>query len=576
MNLTSMYIRNQPKPTKQGHTGVACPVCGGLQCLCRPRFFAGQLLTDEDLNRLDHYIVAKNRLHNRYLHGWGVVCGLDVVCHPCEEAVIVRPGYALSPCGDDIVVCEDARVDICRLIRDCRDQARRQRACEPYDYTADDRCRDLEEEWTLAICYDEKPARGITALRGGGSCSCGSSSCGGGARCTCGGKSNGSGGCSCGGAGGGSCSCGGHNQPYASGRSGKSAVVAAQCEPTVICEGFRFALFKEPVATKDSRRSAGEMVERFRCCMLALSESVPPAPNADNRGQWHRWCCDVKAALREFFAESGIYHCELDERLATLHCPDPNQVDNIEGYTRLVVETVTEFAFIAAEYLRYCLCSALLPPCPGPEDDNCVPLAKVTVRRADCHIVRICVLEGRKFAVTWPAIGYWLSPLQLDRVLEPLIEVLCCRIPDRDRAAWTDRIGGFRPSDTFSRSYQSRTRYGASADLRDIFAHAFNRKDAPVETTNFVLDMFGALDTSGKPMLRSIEREYPLQSLLANQLLVPFADILQTGVGKVDIPPEDDTPPQDFASMAEEVAALRALVREQQKTLDELRRRMDG
>src|SRR5688500_15059087 len=96
-----------------GHTGVAlqdcrpmpvcdpkpvCPACGGLECLCRPRFFAGQLLTEEDLNRLDHYIVAKHRLHNRHLFGTGVVCGLEVVCATCtptgNATVIVRPGYA--------------------------------------------------------------------------------------------------------------------------------------------------------------------------------------------------------------------------------------------------------------------------------------------------------------------------------------------------------------------------------------------------------------------------------------------------------------------------------------------------
>ena len=49
-----------------------CPACGGLDCLCRPRFFPGQLLSDDDLNRLSRYIVDKNKLHNRYLHGWGV------------------------------------------------------------------------------------------------------------------------------------------------------------------------------------------------------------------------------------------------------------------------------------------------------------------------------------------------------------------------------------------------------------------------------------------------------------------------------------------------------------------------
>jgi len=83
------------------------------------------LLTDEDLNRLDRYIVEKNKLHNRYLFGWGVVCGLEVVCHPCEDKVIVRPGYALSPCGEDIIVCEDTAVPVCELINACKEEERR-------------------------------------------------------------------------------------------------------------------------------------------------------------------------------------------------------------------------------------------------------------------------------------------------------------------------------------------------------------------------------------------------------------------------------------------------------------------
>src|SRR5690606_38336087 len=75
-----------------------CPVCAGRECLCRPRFFPGQLLSDDDLNRLQGYLIAKNRLHNRHLVGWGVACGLEVACNPCEPgSVIVRAGYALSP-----------------------------------------------------------------------------------------------------------------------------------------------------------------------------------------------------------------------------------------------------------------------------------------------------------------------------------------------------------------------------------------------------------------------------------------------------------------------------------------------
>src|SRR5690606_10083878 len=91
-----------------------CPDCGALECLCRPRFFAGQLLSEQDLNRLDQYIKNKNRLHNRNQHGWGVVNGLLVVCDPCGD-VTVTQGYAVDPCGDDIVLCEDTRVNICQL-----------------------------------------------------------------------------------------------------------------------------------------------------------------------------------------------------------------------------------------------------------------------------------------------------------------------------------------------------------------------------------------------------------------------------------------------------------------------------
>ena len=46
-----------PRPrTASDPCASPCPECGGLQCLCRPRFFAGQLLTDEDLNRLDQLL----------------------------------------------------------------------------------------------------------------------------------------------------------------------------------------------------------------------------------------------------------------------------------------------------------------------------------------------------------------------------------------------------------------------------------------------------------------------------------------------------------------------------------------
>jgi hypothetical protein len=87
----------------------------------RPRFFAGQLLTEDDLSALIAYTTAKDRLHNRYLFGPGVVCGLWVSCDPCGGGTVtVQPGYALDCCGNDLVLPCAAPLDVNAMIRDLR------------------------------------------------------------------------------------------------------------------------------------------------------------------------------------------------------------------------------------------------------------------------------------------------------------------------------------------------------------------------------------------------------------------------------------------------------------------------
>ncbi len=64
------------------------------------------------------------RHHNKHLHGWGIVCGLQVHCGDDDideqgdrVAVIVRPGYALDCDGNDILLDEEMSVDVLKLIR---------------------------------------------------------------------------------------------------------------------------------------------------------------------------------------------------------------------------------------------------------------------------------------------------------------------------------------------------------------------------------------------------------------------------------------------------------------------------
>jgi hypothetical protein len=77
----------------------------------RSRYFHGMLLTDDDFRAEQEYHLAKQRLHNRYLHGYGTVCGLAVVeTHPVSNLVVVQPGLAIDCCGRELVVT--TRVDI--------------------------------------------------------------------------------------------------------------------------------------------------------------------------------------------------------------------------------------------------------------------------------------------------------------------------------------------------------------------------------------------------------------------------------------------------------------------------------
>src|SRR6266705_1913825 len=110
----SLTVPAKDNPEQKCHCG--CATCDGtccrLDCIVKPHFFCGQLLTDADLSALLKW--ARDRFGlSRYRHGWGVVCGLDVRCDPSvPTGVIVTPGYAVDCCGDDIIVCESASLDL--------------------------------------------------------------------------------------------------------------------------------------------------------------------------------------------------------------------------------------------------------------------------------------------------------------------------------------------------------------------------------------------------------------------------------------------------------------------------------
>jgi hypothetical protein len=138
----------------KSNSSGSCGNCGqGSNCNCdgscgscgdgayvRPRFFSGQLLTEDDLQSLADYVSAKGRLHNRHFFGDGVVCGLEVTCNPCGGGkVIVDPGHALDCCGNDLVLSCATELDINAMIRELRTK-------QLGGYDCGDPCKDVKED----------------------------------------------------------------------------------------------------------------------------------------------------------------------------------------------------------------------------------------------------------------------------------------------------------------------------------------------------------------------------------------------------------------------------------------------
>lgn len=80
-------------------------------CIERLNYFNGQFLSKEDLKTEQEYFRKKQKLHNRYLHGCGIVFGLEVSIVK-DNRVLINPGLALDFYGNEIVLSEPIEKDL--------------------------------------------------------------------------------------------------------------------------------------------------------------------------------------------------------------------------------------------------------------------------------------------------------------------------------------------------------------------------------------------------------------------------------------------------------------------------------
>ena len=446
-----MRLKTDTGKTYGAHSAsCSCPACLGLQCLERPRYFSGQLLTEADLNSEQAYMLAKSRLHNRYLHGAGIVCGLEVSCSTCVGAVTIQSGYAIDPCGNDIIVCDTQDFNVIKRIHDCDDQRKRQRKgdCDPIAPSTDKGCIDLERHYCLTIAYNEQEARLSPTLRQGNNTN------------TSNGKASG---CSCNGSGKKKgCSCNNsqsvsqtmsYSSMTQSSQSGQSKMPVG-CEPTRILEGYLLDISEVP---PDYCGNAKEVLEdtllaKVIDCVttvrafldkkmpqstytvltpLAFTGKVTENVSLDDL---YRSCCYLRQAIHDLYAQDPFNtHCQALDVLSQVTCRRPPNIDQSAesaaaeergSYIEQTRTTLYHLLALLMQYILDCVCQALLPPCSPAQADDRLILACMTVK--DDKIIDICNFCHRRYAGSFPSLYYWLSLVPVIPLIAYAVERLCC------------------------------------------------------------------------------------------------------------------------------------------------------
>jgi hypothetical protein len=302
--------------------------------------------------------------------------------------------------------------------------------------------------------------------------------------------------------------------------------------------------------------------------------------------QLQQWCCSLKQALADLLVAFPPGNCALFDLLATLRCPDAATNRDPNTYRQDLAPILAGLGQILGELLRHCLCGALLPPCPGPVTCNCVPLATVKVRKADCKVLSVCNWTARKFVVTFPDLIYWLEWTGLFQRLRDGIEALCCR-PFAEKLFGIGAVARTEPAREEAAPGAAASGAGAgpkTTPFANLFSQSWLNRDRTIDARTLGLALVGATDTAGQPLATAFETDNPGPFLFINQVLRPALEAtlpaeltqlltaLASQQDRLATAPAA-SPPDELAALRRSIAELQAALQAQAEEIARLKNR---
>jgi hypothetical protein len=596
--------------------GCCCPVCLGLTTYDQPLWGTGQVLTAADLTSLQTYFKAKNRLHNRYLHGWGVVCGLEVVCNDCDGYVTIRQGYAIDPCGNDIVVAEATPFDVIKAIRNCKDAKRTKLGpCDPYVPPPDPACKEVESYWCITLAYKEIETAYVRTLASAVPAPPASCGCGGKCQGNC--QNKGMAGCGSQGASAATPAW----TPTTSSTSVKppanwSAIPtqgAQGCVPRRLLECFDVGVIEtlDGCGSKLFKRGGeggyfanlvppdsllgriGQCWTRFNDVhtkQLSQGDQAVISDLINNTNSKAHAPADVFAAvcrykqivLSQLMGCNDSVRCQLLRAAGEISLAAPGN-DAADTYWNKARPVAMEILALELQMLLDCVCRAFLPACSSDPCDQRVEIACVTVKGD--KIIDICNYSCRRYAGAFPSLFYWISIVPIIPLIKELLTLFCCQpdfltknsplvnnlVPLLDSVDPTGSLRGAVAANNFAlpRFYVSELGKLQPSMLAQQLADWLAQNVTPGSLVGTPADTAkDALEKSGiKVSVRDLAAGADESSLTRTMLLHPVlrrgdAAVLYQRDGKV-VAITPGTPPSvasadDIAALKTEIAALRS------------------
>ena len=367
----------------------------------------------------------------------------------------------------------------------------------------------------------------------------------------------------------------------------------AECEPTLVCEGYRYEVFRTPHDNdRNDDQELGALIENFKECYDPLIEILSQAPQSNMRQQAKfQACCRLKKQLKDFVARYPGTDCEIRREIDCLVCPQPSL--GSDAFEQAMDEVGQQAFILLYKLLISCLCYAVLPPCPEPTHETRVPLATITVSCGTCRVIRVCNWTTlRKFVTTFPNLQYWLSWLPYGRQLRQYLEYLCCDLAGlRDKLTVCQPRDREEPNSPVGVVVRPRTTEAQAAPVQNFSNMTFSAfaRDSDAYTLDALMSGLSANpDAKGAEFLTQVEQENPSQFLFLNFLAQP---LFGSALGKLSteefegrnimssIASALSTSPESFdrddlKDLKKEVASLRTRVSTQEKEIETLRASM--